>query len=349
MAAAPALALVPAEVGPASVARVTDGRRYGAAVRADRLADTPALGRALAVDCQWITPEFDWNWNALEYERGRWWWPRADALAGFARANGLAMRGHMLVWDQSTPDWAKAEMAERRDWRLVERWFAGALGRYADQACEWDVVNEAIDTENGADDLRRTCFHRAFGPGYIAQAFHSARALAPALPLMLNEYGLEYRNLVERDRRRALLRLAERLRRDGVPVDGIGLQAHLDLGKGPLDAPAITAMLREIADLGLFVTITELDVMEANRARPIAARDQAVADEVRRYLDIVLAEPVVRGVTCWGVSDRDSWLQEQPGSQAGVLNRGLPLDERFRPKPAYWALRDAMRQRPRII
>lgn len=317
------------------------GRRFGAAVRADRMFADTALRRAVVGDCHWITPEFDFNWNALEYERGRWWFERADALVRFARANDQDMRGHSLLWDQSTPDWVKAELPLGRDWRLIEHWFSGVLGRYAADASEWDVVNEAIDTEHGDAGFRRTCFQRAFGNDYVGRAFHTARALAPDLKLFINEYGLDYSMPVERDRRLALLRLVERLKRDGVPIDGVGLQAHLDLRKGEIDAAGIAAMIRDIADMGMTITITELDVMEADRSQSLAARDQAVADAMRRYLDVVLAEPAVRGVTVWGVSDRDSWLQEQPGADPAILNRGLPYDAELRPKRAYRALTDA--------
>lgn len=328
---------------PADAVRPAGNRLYGAAVRADRLGEDPALQAALIADCGWITPEIDFKWNALEYRRDGWWFERADALVGFARANGQLLRGHTLMWDQSTPDWAKADLAERRDWALVERWFGQALGRYASDACEWDVVNEPIDTEQGDGDLRRTCFQRAFGKGYVARALHLAHDLAPDLRLMVNEYGLDYANPVERDRRKALVKLVEQLLARGVPLHGVGVQAHLDLAKGPLDAAEITRMLRVFSDMGLSVTITELDVREADRALPIGARDAAVADEVRRYLDIVLAEPVVRGVVSWGLSDRDSWLQDDIGARSPLaLNRGLPRDAAFRRKPAYWTLRDAL-------
>ena len=50
-----------------------DGHLYGAAVRADQLADDAAVRHSAAVDCDWITPEIDWKWNALEYHRGGWW------------------------------------------------------------------------------------------------------------------------------------------------------------------------------------------------------------------------------------------------------------------------------------
>lgn len=342
--AAPVLLAAKATGGSRRLTEVAGaGRLYGAAVRPDQLAADQALSRAVLADCAWLTPEIDWKWNALEYRRGDWWFERADALVAFARTHGKALRGHTLLWDQSTPDWAKAEMAERRDWRLVERWVAAALGRYGDVASEWDVVNEPIDTENGADGLRRTCFHGAFGPGYIARALHLARQHAPHTRLIINEYGLDYTNDTERDRRHALLRLVERLRREGAPLDGIGVQAHLDLAKGPLDTRAITTMLRELAGMGLSVTITELDVREADRSLPIARRDQAIDDEVRRYLDIALAEPAVRGVVSWGVSDRDSWLQNGLAAPTtDLLNRGLPYDAALRPKPVLTTLRRAL-------
>lgn len=344
----PALAMVGMAGGEARMSRVAvASRRYGAAVRPGPLLGDAALREAVIADCDWLTPEIDWKWNALEHQRGGWWFERGDALVAFARAHGKLLRGHTLLWEQSTPDWARKELAERGDWRLVERWFAQALGRYGAAACEWDVVNEPIDTVGGEDGLRRTCFQRAFGADYIARALHLARRHAPDTRLMVNEYGLDYANREERDRRRALLRLVERLRRDGAPLDGVGVQAHLDLAKGPLDAAGIAAMLREIAGMGLSITITELDVREADRSPPLADRDHAIDDAVRRYLDIVLAEPAVRGVVSWGVSDRDSWLQQGiAAATPDQLNRGLPYDARLRPKPVLATLRHALQADP---
>jgi endo-1,4-beta-xylanase len=241
-------------------------------------------------------------------------------------------------------------MAEQRDWGLVQGHFERTIGRYGNSVCEWEVVNEAIDSEAGEDGIRRNCFQRAFGNGYIAQAFRTARALAPHTPLLINEYSLEYRNPIDAARRARLLRLLEALKSDGVPIDGVGLQAHLELAKGPLDAPAIRSFIREIAGMDLTMTVSELDVLEADRRRPLAVRDKAAADEVRRFLDIVLAEPAVRGVVTWGLSDRDSWLQDRiERRHRGDLNRGLPFDAGLEPKPLYWALRDALAQRSGAI
>lgn len=341
--ALPVLGAASAAGGESPLSRViAAGRLYGAAVRPGPLSADSAICATVIANFDWLTPEIDWKWNALEYRRGAWWFERADALVDFARRHGKSLRGHTLLWDQSTPDWAKAEMAERRDWRLIERWFAGALARYGDAACEWDVINEPIDTVHGDNGLRRNCFHRAFGPDYIARALRLAQRHAPGTRLFINEYGLDYGNREEHERRRALLRLIEQLRHEGAPLDGVGVQAHLDLGKGPLDAVSIGAMIREIGDMGLSVTITELDVREADRSCSLTVRDRAIDDEVRRYLDIVLAEPAVRGVVSWGVSDRDSWLRDNAATSPDQLNRGLPFDAALRPKPVLATLRRAL-------
>jgi len=81
-----------------------------------------------------------------------------------------------------------------------------------------------------------------------------------------------------------------------------------------------------------------------------------VADEVRRYLDVVLDQRAVTGVTTWGLSDRHSWLEVTkadydrfPGAWAHGggpgLNRGLPYDSNLQRKPMYFAIAETMRGR----
>ena len=103
----------------------------------------------------------------------------------------------------------------------------------------------------------------------------------------------------------------------------------------------------------LAIIVTELDVKESNYIASAQERDRLVADEVRRYLDVLLSMPYVLGVTTWGLSDRHSWLEVTPEDYARFphawthgdgpgLNRGLPFDSSMRPKPMYYALRSAL-------
>jgi endo-1,4-beta-xylanase len=313
------------------VAASIHGRFFGAAVRPGQLAGDSDLAKRALRDCRWITPEIDMKWDVLAPVEDRWNFEPADALVAFAGKAGLNVRGHALLWEQSTPRWARDKISETQDWGILENHFKRTLGRYGNLP-QWDVVNEPIDTE-AAGNLRSTVFERAFGPDYVRRALETARRYAPASSLMINDYGFDYDNSVETARRGAMVDLAESLVKRGAPLGGVGIQAHLDLSKGRLPQRKIADFLQSIADTGCDIVITELDVKEANRSNSRTARDAAVAAEVRDYLDVVLDQPAVKGVITWGLSDRDSWLSNE--------NRGLPYDATLGRKPMYWAMKDA--------
>lgn len=328
----------------ADAARVR-GRYFGAAVRAEQLRQNAELRAAVLRDCQVLTPEIHLKWNSLEWRKGEFNFAPVDDLLDFSQRHGMEVRGHTLLWDQGTPDWARQEMLRRRDWALMSGHLERVLKRYAPHIADWDVINEPLDTEGGAAGLRRNVFHRAFGPTYIERVLEEARAHAPQAHLVINDYGFEYDNPADQARRKAIVALARRLRASGTPLDGVGFQAHLDLSKGPLAAEGLRDMTQRLIDEGLEITITELDVKETSFHGPAAARDQKVADETRRYLETMLAFPQVRGVVTWGLSDRFSWLSEPPQrlDADAPPNRGLPYDTDYRPKPMYHALSDALR------
>jgi endo-1,4-beta-xylanase len=337
-----------------STSRVPEPLFYGAAARADQLDADPALADLFRSNCRCITPEIHLKWDAVQPEPGRYAFSAADDLIRFAYRNDMGVRGHTLLWDQSTPPWAKKELLRRREWSLVRRHFETVLGRYAAAVAEWDVINEPIDSEED-DGLRRTVFYRAFGPEYIARAMEDARSIAPSARLAINDYGFDYANPVEEKRRRRFVKLMEDLKRDGVPIDSVGIQGHLDLAKGPIDKRVLSDFFGALGALGLDIVVTELDVKEADRSGSVEVRDARVAAEVRSYLEVALAEPAVRGVVTWGLSDRHSWLQPHP-VPAGKhvrperLNRGLPYDAQYRPKPLHHAIQGLIaRGRPAAL
>ncbi|MFO1162610.1 MAG: endo-1,4-beta-xylanase [Reyranellaceae bacterium] len=325
---------------------------FGAAVRVEEVVREPDFRDVLLRECDYLTPEVALKWAAVESSPGAFDFASMDALTSFALANKKQLHGHTLVWHKSVPSWAASPLREKDGWQLMKRYFEAALLRYGHAIAQWDVVNEPIETGYRMDGLRSSPFLQAFGADYIARALWEARRLASQANLMINEFGLEYDSRLEQDRRYHFLKLLERLKGAGVPLDGVGLQAHLDLSKGALSTDALRRLLKEIADLGLFIVVSELDVKEFDYILPVEQRDARVADEVRRYLEVVMAEPAVRGLSTWGLSDRHSWLQVTPedlarypgawkdGSNPGV-NRGLPFDTSMKPKPMYRAIAEA--------
>lgn len=357
LAAAPAAALLPAvpaaAIPPAvslNAAAKRGGRSFGAAVRIEQLEHEPVLRDHVLKHCGWLTPEIHLKWDSIENRRGQVWYEPVDGLVTFAEKNGMELRGHTLLWDQSTPGWAKATMRRRREWTFVEAHFARLMGRYGHAIKQWDVVNELIDTQAGdRQALRRNTFYQAYGADYVTKALTTARSHAPDGKLFINDYSFEYDNYVEADRRKAMLKLIERLKKAGTPLDGIGLQAHLDLGKGPLRRQTIRPFLREIANFGLDIVVSELDVKERDYRASTDERDRRVGDEVARYLDIALEEPAVKGVVTWGLSDKHSWLKVEHGDRVDrrrygnpAPNRGLPFDSTMRAKPMQRVLAETL-------
>jgi endo-1,4-beta-xylanase len=324
------------------------GLFWGAAVQSPQLKPESDFAALVARECSVVTPEWEMKWSALEPHQGQPRYGHADAIVNFAKEHQLKIRGHALVWHRSMPKWAKQAIKQKSDWPLLASFITSTLDRYHDNSfIHWDVLNEVIEPRDGRPDgLRKSTYLNAFGPDYIQRALDLAHGHAPNVRLYINEYGLDYDGQVERDRRATLLRLIESLKKANAPFHGIGIQGHLyGRGKSKFSQESLRRFLADVAGHGLKITITELDVPEADISLPVEERDKRVADEVTRYLDVVLDEPAVEGIVTWGLSDRYSWLNTR-WRASGTKNRGLPFDENLAPKPVTRAIIEALARRP---
>jgi len=277
----------------------------------------------------------------------------ADTIANFAAANGLVLRGHNLLWYHRTPSWYFDLTDRREQERAVIDHIGQLAGRYRGRIHSWDVVNEPIEPKDGRPDgLRTAVFLETLGPEYLELAYHTARDTDPDARLVVNEYDVELDAPEQEARRVALLRLLERMRRSGTPVDAVGIQAHLTAAGGPpFSAPLLRRFLADIANLGLTVQITELDVTDEHAPAQVAVRDGLVADTYRRFLDAALDEPAVKMVVTWGLSDRHSWIVRRETYQAkwrtdDAASRPLPFDADLEAKPAFDAIAGAFAHAP---
>ncbi len=277
----------------------------------------------------------------------------ADTIANFALENGLALRGHNLLWYHRTPSWFfDLETRQGMEKAVVDR-IHDLAGRYRGKVHSWDVVNEPIEPKDGRPDgLRTGVFLEMMGPDYLDLAYRTARESDPAARLVVNEYDIELDAPEQEARRVALLNLLQRMQRSGTPVDAVGIQAHLSCAGGPpVSASRLRQFLKEIADLGLTIQITELDVTDEHAPADWALRDQLVANTYGRFLDAALDEPAVKMVVTWGLSDRHSWIvrretHESKWRKDAMLSRPLPFDADLKPKPAFDAMVRAFTHAP---
>ncbi len=311
------------------------GRFFGSALTGRQATGDDPYARLLDAECSVWVPEWELKWGALVRDvRDVPDFRSVDALIAAARRSGKRVRGHTLLWHEHLPA-GIGDAATRADWdRLVVGHVGEVVARYRDAIFQWDVVNEAIEPEHGlADGMRRSPFLSMLGSGWVGEAFRLARAAAPNARLHLNDYGVCYADPRQERRRTAVLRLVERLRRDGVPLDGFGIQGHLDV-RSTFDEGVFRRFLETLAGFGLEIVITELDVREADAAagRSLSERRLRAAEEVRRVLSVALDQPALSGVVTWGLSDRESWLRRRKVRPVPD-NQGLPWDDTLTPTP----------------
>jgi endo-1,4-beta-xylanase len=113
------------------------------------------------------------------------------------------------------------------------------------------------------------------------------------------------------------------------------------------DARAYKRFLNDVADRGLAVLITELDVLDDGLPAANGPRDRGVADAYKRYLDAALQVPAIGAAMTFGLSDRYTWLQEDFPREDGAPRRPLPFDDQLQPKLAYDALSTELGQAAR--
>jgi endo-1,4-beta-xylanase len=274
------------------------------------------------------------KWRHIEPEPGHFKFRHSDRYVEFAEQYGMQFRGHTLVWERSLPDWVDEEL-DRTGFAVIERHAREVVRHYAGRLGSWDVVNEAVRPADGrADRLKANTFLRALGPSYIEAAFSAAREADPSAMLYYNSNPAPYGRPGDRKHFEGVIALLERLKGRDVPVHGLGLQGHLVAAlDDQFDEQILVWFFEQAADLGLEVMITELDVTDKWMPPDVALRDQRVAATYRRFLDIALAFPAVKGVLTWGLSDRYTGLNRWP-REDGWAVRGLPYDYCLQPKLA---------------
>ncbi|MEO5932953.1 MAG: endo-1,4-beta-xylanase [Duganella sp.] len=323
-----------------SLAKAYEGRlKIGAAVEPSQLASAEAP--LLAAHFNSIVAENVMKPADIQPKEGAYNFAPADKLVAYAHGQGMAMRGHTLLWHLRTPEWMWTDSDGKPATRglvlaRLKSHIETVVGRYKGAVYAWDVVNEVIDDKQ-PNCLRKDKWFAAVGDDYIEQAFRYAHAADPKARLYINDYSTE-----EPAKRQCLERVVKGLIARGVPVHGVGHQMHVSVF-GP-SVQAIDESLSTFARLGLENQVTELDVsLYRYQAKSLSDSEEKLQQlQGERYaalMKVFLAHPELRAVTLWGISDSHTWLNH--GEYAGRHDAPLPFDRRQQPKPAYTGMLNA--------
>lgn len=269
-----------------------------------------------------ISPENVMKWESIHPRPGPdgYDFAAADRYVEFGEKNGMYIVGHTLIWHSQTPRWVfqgEGASAITRE-ALLERMrdhIHTVVGRYKGQIKTWDVVNEALN-EDGT--LRKSQWYRIIGEDYIEKAFEYAHEADPDAELRYNDFSIE-----NAPKRKGVIALVKKLQEKKTPISGLGSQTHANL-TWP-SAELLDTALTEFAELGIPISITELDVIASQGGQRIRsaevsenaqavgggmveAANQKLADQYGNIFSVFLKHRKnIKLVTFWGVTDRDSW------------------------------------------
>lgn len=277
---------------------------------------------------------------------------------GWVQKNRFKFRGHVLVYARddgyTVPNWLRkqeANLSKEEATALLHDYILAVAGRYKGKIAMWDVVNEAIDDQPNSNpfNLRNSFWFRKLGPEFLVMAFKWARQADPKAQLYYNEYGLEAGG----PKGKHTLELAKWLKEKGAPIDGIGMQYHIDAKTSITPGDGHYQYAEEIGKLGLRYMVTELDVAipvkkmefgEPKRGQvPENPADlEAQAKVYEAVTKMALSHRHCAGINVWGVCDRYSWI---PMISRGRNGAALLLDGDYKPKPALDAIFNVFRAR----
>ena len=333
----------------------------GAAVRPANLSE-PAYAATLAREFNMLEPEDALKWETLRPDPQTYDFHQADQLVDFAERHHMRVRGHTLVWHRQNPKWlTEGEYTTSELRQLLETHIKTVVGHYKGKIFTWDVANEAFDegprtgeprntiwsgmtiTESpgskssprpqaSADQAGSTPEAQSSKLAYLAQAFRWAREADPQALLFYNEAEADEIN----KKSDAIYAMVRDFKQQGVPIDGVGLQMHIER---PPDIASISANIARFTALGVQIHITELDV-----SLPVDASGNATPSDLEKQADIYrqiaeacLAHPGCTAIQTWGFTDKYSWIGSHTRKTRGAA---LLFDRNYQPKPAYFAMRE---------
>jgi len=278
-----------------------------------------------------ITSENGLKWGPIHPKPNEFNFEFGDAFVDLGERMGAFVVGHTLVWHQQTPDWVfkdgEGKFLSGEDLtRRMEDHISQVVGRYKGSIHGWDVVNEAFEDDG---TWRQTHWYSLIGEDFIRKAFIRANEADPEAELYYNDY-----NVWKPEKRKAILEMANRLKEQGVRIDGIGMQGHYRLNSPTLEQ--IEQAILDIHAAGFQVSLTELDIDILPRPSDSEGADlninYAESEEWNPYsnglpkeLEIQLVDRYaslfklflkhsdkISRITFWGLHDGRSWLNNWP-------------------------------------
>ena len=292
--------------------------------------------------------------EVIHPEEGIYDFTLADQFVDKARAAGMRILGHCLIWHSQCAPWfhydeqgnlVSPEVLKKR---MREHIFT-IVNHFRGRIDAWDVVNEAFEDDGTP---RKSLFYQILGSDYIPLAFQYAHEADPTAELYYNDFSMNKATKVE-----GVANFFRPLIKQGLPITAIGMQGHMIL-EDNTDNRLIKQYehsIETIVSLGIPTFFSELDISVlpnpygfsgANVSDQFAYRPEmdpyikGLSKEKTLELEqfwvdfyrmlISHHEDIIR-VNFWCLNDANSWRNDFPIN--GRTDYATLFDRQSKPKP----------------
>ncbi len=235
------------------------------------------------------------KWYDCEWQQGNVDYYRADRIWEICQDYNIPMRGHCIFWakDKYAMSWLK-ELDNERLRAAIKRRAIDVTKHFKGRIEEFDLNNEMINGD---------FFRRRLGYGIVNEMAWMAKAGNPDITLYVNDYGVLVENGYNAN---TYITQIENLLANGVPIGGIGCQAHFvtsdkndSTGRAATTSEHVQKTLDKLAKFNLPIKITECLF--------VADTEEGKAEELRRFFPICFAHPSVEAIIMWGFWEQGHW------------------------------------------
>jgi endo-1,4-beta-xylanase len=272
------------------------------------------------------------RWRDFEPARGRYNLSQLERSLALAERNGMSVLGLHLLWDSTFthPEWLVADNFTEDELTQVRNDHVARIAEYCrGRVRVWSAVNEPVfqDWQYRTTGQFGSFWHARYGGlDYMDEIFSIAHTADPEAILVWNEYNNHELHEVSNIQYEHVQRMLDR----GVPIHGIGIQAHTD-ARFPPNPDLIRENMERFAALGVSLHITEMDVKIEGLT---GSTDEILALQATIYRQIVGAalDAGCRDINIFGLLDGD-YIYEGAGNSPYLL---IPIENPSRPTSLSW-------------
>ena len=316
------------------------GKYIGSCSRISALTDPsdPTYQQVLDQQFSLVTAENSCKFSETEPVQDNYTFADCSTILSAATTANQVLRGHNLVWGRLNPKWlTDSNFSSAKMSNILQNHVDTVLKHYGKQAFAWDVVNEAVSDTLVNGTFKDNDWYPIV-KNYVDEAYLQAgKSRAGAgVKLFYNDYNIASMHGLFANKSQAVYDLLKDMRSRGIPVDGIGLQLHIDINYDQM--AGVKENLKRLGGIGLIIHMTEIDVSCNSFPLPCLQwgeeEENKQAQVYAALMQACLDEDMCESFETWGFTDKYSWR--------GQTEHPLLFDENYQPKLAVTALMDTL-------